>query len=698
MAADLEQEEINFDIIDILNIIKKRLGLVLVIIGMALTAGVVFSLLTPPTYQAVATLRIKQPKGLVNSLLSETPLGNVMYTEQMMYTYAEILTSRTVVEEVIKKTQKGKDKPAFKDMIKRIATQPVKGTEILKIRVAAQSPEEAAKVANTLINTFLERLTHLERSEQASVREFIGEQLEQSKKELSRAEQELENYKQTQKILTPGDQTKALVERFAQIDRLAAENKLNIATAQAKLDNAKSQLAQEKSELVADNSLITQYRSKLAEREIKLVNLLEKYTEKHPEVMATRAEIEETRSKLNEELVKIINYEAPSLNPIHQSLLQSKLQAEAEISAAKAQQEAIFKIQAANEMEIMKLPAKEQGLTRLMRDASVAQEIYIMLAKRFEEARISEVMQPTDVQVIDPAVAPEQPVKPNKKMNVLLAGAMGLFCGIGVAFVLEYLWKTIDTVEDVKHYLGLQVLEAIPDFQRIVWKKGKQRQRSKQQLAGPELFHASIAEAYRKLRTSIQLSEMGGNLKTLLFTSSGPGEGKSVTAANLGVVMAHYGKRVVIVDCDLRNPGQHQIFGKRNQGLTDILVKGNSLPGLIQPTEVDNLDLLAGGIAPPNPSELLGSARMMEIIAALKSQYDYVLFDAPPVLAVTDACVLASRADGVILVIGAGMVRPAAARDSKELLIKARGELPGVVLNKALRRRDQHLHYHYYYS
>ncbi|HEX3047252.1 MAG TPA: GNVR domain-containing protein [Bacillota bacterium] len=477
MAADLEKEEIGFDIVDIMNIIKKRLGLILIIFGVAVTTGVVFSLLTPSTYQAVTTLRIKQPKGLVNSLFSETELGNVMYTEQMMYTYAEILTSRTVVEEVIRKTQKGKDKPAFKDMFKRISTQPVKGTEILKILVTAKSPNEAAKVANTLVNTFMERLSRLERSEQASVREFIGQQLEQSKADLSRAEQELETYKQSQKILTPDDQTKALVDRFTQIDRLAAENKLNIATAKAKLDNATSQLAQEKSELVADNSLISQYRSKLADREIKLVSLLEKYTEKHPEVLTTRAEIEETKSKLNEELTKIINSEAPSLNPIHQSLLQSKLQAEAEIQAAKAQQEAILKIQAANETEIMKLPAKEQGLTRLMRDASVAQEIYIMLAKRFEEARISEVMQPTDVQVIDPAVAPEQPVKPNKKLNVLMAGVLGLFCGIGLAFLLEYLRKTVDTVEDVRYYLGLPVLEVIPDFYSVVSKQKNKKNR-----------------------------------------------------------------------------------------------------------------------------------------------------------------------------------------------------------------------------
>jgi len=152
------------------------------------------------------------------------------------------------------------------------------------------------------------------------------------------------------------------------------------------------------------------------------------------------------------------------MNPIHQGLLQAKLQAEAEIAVGQARQAAIGRIVADVEREIAKLPAKEQGLVKVMRDVTVAQEIYIMLAKRHEEARISEVMQPTDVQVIDAAIAPEKPIKPKILLNIAIAAVLGLFLGVGLAFLLEYMNKTIRTVDDVKYYLDLPVLGTIPDF------------------------------------------------------------------------------------------------------------------------------------------------------------------------------------------------------------------------------------------
>uniref|UniRef100_UPI002FDB6221 GNVR domain-containing protein n=1 Tax=Anaerospora hongkongensis TaxID=244830 RepID=UPI002FDB6221 len=160
----------------------------------------------------------------------------------------------------------------------------------------------------------------------------------------------------------------------------------------------------------------------------------------------------------------VVNADAPSANPIHQGLLQAKLEAEAEVAVSTAQQQALRKLIAQGEEQIGKLPAKEQGLIKVMRDASVSQEIYVMLAKRYEEARISEVMEPTDVQIIDTAIAPEKPIKPKKLLNTVIAAILGLFTGTGVAFALEYLNKTVRTSEDVQHYLDLPVLGSIPAF------------------------------------------------------------------------------------------------------------------------------------------------------------------------------------------------------------------------------------------
>jgi len=468
-------EETTRDIKNIVKIIKKRSTLMISIFVGFVAIAVVVSLLIPPTYEAETTLRIKQPKGLADSLLQDLPAG-ANNTKQLMSTYAEIIKSRTVVETVIDKTQGDKQVvPTYEQMVPRITTLPVKESELLIIKITAKSPEEAQLVANTLVNTFNERMTSLVRSEQSTVRQFIGERMVESKQELETAETVLQKYKTDEKIAAPTEETKAIVDSLAMINKVSAENTVALAAAQAKAGSADNQLGKEKPGFVADSPLIQQYKGKLAELEVQLVTLSQKYTDKHPEVIATRAAIEETKSKLSVEATRVVNADSPSANPVHLALLQGKIQAEAEIAAGSAQQVAIGGVVAESEKQLNKLPAKEQGLARVMRDAMVAQEIYVMLAKRHEEARISEVMQPTDVQVIDVAVAPSKPISPNKSLYVMIAGILGLVIGVGLAFVLEYMNKTVKTIEDVKQYLDLPVLGSIPDFDsntELLEKKG----------------------------------------------------------------------------------------------------------------------------------------------------------------------------------------------------------------------------------
>lgn len=450
---------------DIIKIVKKRRKVILYTFFGFVALAILISFVLPPTYESETNLRVKQPKGLANSLLADLPMGTSSATKQLMSTYAEILKSRTVIQEVIEKTQSDKEElPDYDDMLKRITTQPVKDTEILKVKVTAKTPEEARNVADTLVNAFSNRLTFLARSEQSVVRQFIGERLKESKVDLEKAEADLQKYKSEQKITDPDIETKALVDALASINKLAAENTVTMAAAQGKLANSNQQLAAEKPGFIADNLLIQQYKTKLAELEVSLVEQTQKYTDKHPQVVATRAAIKETESRLLSETNRVINAEAPSMNPIHQGLLQNRIMSEAQIAASMAQQGAIDSIIKSNERNLGKLPVKEQGLVKVMRDAAVAQEIYVMLAKRHEEARISEVMQPTDIQVIDIATLPDEPIKPKKVINIVIAAVLGLFTGIGAAFVLEYMNKSIKTAEDVQQYLGLPVIGSIPHF------------------------------------------------------------------------------------------------------------------------------------------------------------------------------------------------------------------------------------------
>ena len=219
----------------------------------------------------------------------------------------------------------------------------------------------------------------------------------------------------------------------------------------------------------------------------------------------------------------------------------------------------------------------------------------------------------------------------------------------------------------------------------------------KHQLIVHEQPKSPIAEAYRTLRTNIQYARVDGELKVLLFGSAGPGEGKSTVAANTAVAMAQAGHRVILVDCDLRKPVQHHVFNVNKKGLTNCLVGESSAVDLLQDTEVPNLRVLASGPIPPNPAELLGSSRMDAVIAALKESSDFLLIDCPPVIAVTDACVLARKADGVFLVLDANQVRPEMAIKAKELFENAQGVILGAILNRA-EVESEHSYYYYYYG
>ena len=206
-----------------------------------------------------------------------------------------------------------------------------------------------------------------------------------------------------------------------------------------------------------------------------------------------------------------------------------------------------------------------------------------------------------------------------------------------------------------------------------------------------------VAEAYRTIRTNIQFSNIGQELKTIIVTSATPNEGKSTTISNLAAVMAQAGHKVLLMDCDMRNPTQHKIFKMTNKGLSNCISANEAVQTLIQKTGIENLELLASGPVAPNPSELLGSHRMEQILEQLKPDYDYILIDTP-IMPVTDAAVLSGKVDGLVMIISSGDVTPAVAKEAKQRLLQAGTHILGVILNKVEMAHTHGYGYYYYYG
>lgn len=291
--------------------------------------------------------------------------------------------------------------------------------------------------------------------------------------------------------------------------------------------------------------------------------------------------------------------------------------------------------------------------------------------------------------VIEEATVPTTPISPNVRMNVLLASLIGLILAVGGAFLTEYLDDTIKSAEDVERMAGLPTLGAIARIEG---------QDYPDKLIAMRKPLAPTVESYRALRTNIQYSSVDKPIRTLMLTGPGPSEGKSVCLANLGVVMAQSDLKVIIVDADLRRPVQHEIFSLPNSsGLSSAILNSNSgVREHLQPTKVENLFVLTSGPLPPNPSELLASERMKEIIEELRGEADIALFDSPPSLVVADAAILGTRMDGVIMVNDVGHTRISEAKQAAEELRRVRTNLLGVVLNRLPAGRSSY--YYYYYN
>ena len=314
--------------------------------------------------------------------------------------------------------------------------------------------------------------------------------------------------------------------------------------------------------------------------------------------------------------------------------------------------------------------------------AEIANNVALVFIKH-----VVAIMNVDNVQVIDKAEIPQNAIKPREMLNMAIAGLLGLMLSFGIVFLLEYLDNTIKSPGDVEKYLELPTIGTIPEINE------KDHSHKIIAMDNPK---SPIAEAYRTLRTNLQFSSLDKEMRSIVVTSTGPGEGKTTTICNLAVTMAQSGIKVLLIDCDLRKSQVHKHFElSNNRGITNVLARHASFEEAVKRTQTMGLDILTAGPKPPNPAELVGSNVMKEFIREMTKEYDRVLIDAPPVGVVTDAALLSTIVDGTILVVASGQVNIDATQRSKSLLQKVNANILGGLLNKI--QVDGKGYYGYYY-
>ena len=401
--------------------------------------------------------------------------------------------------------------------------------------------------------------------------------------------------------------------------------------------------------------------------------------------MQLNTQLKEVDDQIQAELNKVVvqvrnNYEAALQ---HQNLLQSALDQQKE--------------------EANKLNESGIEFSLLKRDVETNRTLYEGLLEKLKEAGISAGLRSNNFRIVDLARPPAAPAEPNVPRNLGFALALGITTSIGLAFLLEGLDSTVRTPEQAQMLSGLPSLGMIP-----LGLQGDNPQGAKALLpnSGSREFielvtqgrpQSQMAESYRALRTSLLLSSLGAPPKVILVTSALPQEGKTTTSMNTAIVLAQKGSKVLIIDADLRRPSIHKALGMGPRtGLSNVLTGSASLSqAVIQSTLLPSLYVLPAGTPPPNPAELLASSYMREVLQELREQYDHIVIDTPPTLSVTDAVIMSTNADTVVLVIRSGQTTKQALRRARDLLMRVNAKVAGVLLNAAdLKSAD----YYYYYE
>jgi len=552
------------------------------------------------------------------------------------------------------------------------AVEQGKQTGVLRVSYTSTSPIKARDIVNTLVRAYLEQSVTFKSEEANKAVGFVEEQLQGLSGELDKSEKNLQTYKSSSGVIKLDTEAEELIKKLAEMEKSRAEIVLQQNQVRFALDALKNAMRTGNIYTPAamnTDPLIAGMAAKLSELEVQKRALLTDYTESHQAVKSVQSQIEGMQKKI------LATYETGLSNLVRQ-------------------QETIARQLAGYEGKMRNLPEAERDLARLTRLTKVSADIYTFLLQKHEEVRIAKASTISNINIVDPAIIPNQPIKPKKALYLLLGLIVGLALGIGLAFFQEYLDDTIKNADEAKRATGLPLLAVIPHISGAEPKLNGSVPAAPDQLISQSEPKSIVAEAFRSLRTSLHFSAINREKKIMLVTSTFPGEGKSTISANLAAIISQTGVRVLIVDCDLRRSSLHDKFGQsKTPGLSEHLTGDVTFEEVKRDTGIPGLDLITAGTTPPNPSELLGAEVMRQFLLTQRENYDYIIIDAPPVLAVTDAPVLTAVADIVILTMEAGRVPVKAAQHMRETLVNVHAPVAGLVLNDKTGKGESYGYY-----
>ncbi|HNS80751.1 MAG TPA: polysaccharide biosynthesis tyrosine autokinase [Kiritimatiellia bacterium] len=676
-----QSNEAQLHFLDYWRVIRSRKEVILAVTLLVVLTGTGVTFMLPKKYAATVRILVRQDATDIDVFERQF---SAAYNPFFLRTQYEIIKSKPILYEVIRNLnlqeiwgQRFLDgersltrEEAYEMLFGSISVAVARDTSLIEITVYSGEPQESARLANEVANVYRDHRLQAKRREIKSAIDSLQNEMKKQQDKVDAVENRVESIREELGVsmLDRGVSVDKIRLSQLEADRLAANVDRVVRKARyEQLVNLEGEDLLNASAYIVNDPALARIRSDLVNTEVSLKLALETYGSNHPEVKRLVAGRDELKQQLENALAGL------------------KKGLEADYAVAREKYEALE--MALSEARIEDIESERDKLLpfeKAQRELDVQRAILEALQARVAQEGISLEVPRTAVEIVDPAEPPLRQVSPNIAVNIVLSLVIGLVGAIGLAFFIEYLDTSVKTVDDVERSMGLPVLGVIPQKVRPLIEEG------------PESPHA---EAYRVLRTNMQFAakKSGG---AYVVVSGGVGEGKSTTLFNLAFICAQLGDKVLIVDTDLRRPVQHTILGMSNRfGLTNVLMRDVPIEETIKATSLPNLHFLPSGKLPRSSLGLLDSQRLRELVKNLKSRYDYVFFDSPPVMGVSDASILVSEMDAVLLVIQYRKYPKMISTRAKQIVENVGGKLIGVVLNNInIMRDDYYYYYHSYYS
>jgi capsular exopolysaccharide synthesis family protein len=561
---------------------------------------------------------------------------------------------------------------AIDHFLANLTVSPIRNSRLVDLKFRLPDAVLATRVVNTLATNYIEQNLEYKFMASKEASDWLNERLNEQRKQVERSEVALQHYREQNDAIPLEHRENIVIQKLADLNAAVTQAKTERFQKQALYNQLESlrrgSNALDSFPAILSNTYIQQQKADLAQLQSQYTQLSEKLGDRHPEMIKVRSAIQLAEAKLDGEVAKVV-----------QSVRNEYL-------AALAKENSLINALTQQKAEAQAMNRKSIDDSVLERDVQSSKQIYDSLLQRAKETGVSTELRTSNIRIVDRAEQPRAPIQPRKMLSLLLALTGGFGLSLVLAFFFEYLDSSLKSPDEIRAYLGLPTLGMVPALNPKTW-KGRE-----------PLINAGVppnfAEAFRAMRTNVLFSVADDGPRSLVITSTGPGEGKSIVAANLAIGFAQAGQRVILIDADMRRPRVHEIFAKKQEpGLSNFLVGHTVASSAIRKSPVPGLWLLTAGRIPPNPAELIGSQRFKKFIELLGQYFDSIVIDSPPIMAVTDPALAANAATGIVFVVGAEMTSRHAARTAIEQLDKGRSHFVGAVLNRVELERNA-----YYYS